>query len=127
VDESVKRGARPPRTVTGHVARQVGNLLAEGYPAETIKAALFVLVGRGLNPATLPSVVYEQQVKGGGGPSEERKLSPFARANLFVQQSGWQIDDADLAEMLGRDYGIEGAAKQKLMDLAANLREKAAA
>jgi hypothetical protein len=49
----------PPGRVKGQVAKLLGELLAEGQPYDVVRNGLAVWHRRNLNPATLPSVVYE--------------------------------------------------------------------
>lgn len=50
--------ARPDERTKGHVAREVGRLVAEGVPVEAIREGLELWHARRLNPATLASVVH---------------------------------------------------------------------
>lgn len=50
---------RPPGAVVGQVSRQIKALLAEGIPADDVRRGLAAWHGKGLHPATLPSVVHE--------------------------------------------------------------------
>ncbi|MEV1026637.1 hypothetical protein [Streptomyces sp. NPDC050264] len=50
---------RPPRDVLGHLGRETAKLLAEGIPADHIRAGLTRHRIKGLHPSTLPSLVNE--------------------------------------------------------------------
>lgn len=79
VDESVRHGKRPPSRVTGHVARQVGELLNEGTSAEDVQAGLGLLVAKGLNPSSLPSLVFQAQ---------------GSRPQSTAERLGWELHSA---------------------------------
>jgi hypothetical protein len=51
----------PPKRLIGQVARQVGELVGEGYPARTIAEALRLMIAARTNPSTLPSFIPEAQ------------------------------------------------------------------
>lgn len=57
-----------PKRLIGQVAKQVGQLLAEGIAPGVIEAALTLMVERRLNPATLPSLIPEAEL----GPAQPR-------------------------------------------------------
>lgn len=50
---------RPPQPVVGQVAKLVGQMLAEGIDYDDVRTGLFAWAGKGMHPATLPSVVNE--------------------------------------------------------------------
>lgn len=50
---------RPPGRVIGHVAKHVGELLAEGIDHAHVRAGLIAWHSKALHPSTLPSVVNE--------------------------------------------------------------------
>jgi hypothetical protein len=52
-------GSPVPKRLVGQVAKQVGELVRDEVPAETIERALALLLERRLNPSTLPSLVPE--------------------------------------------------------------------
>nr|DAL36429.1 MAG TPA_asm: helix-turn-helix domain protein [Caudoviricetes sp.] len=56
--------ARPPRRVIGHLSKQVRELLDEGQPYADVLAAVQVWHSKGLNPASLPSVLHEMRQHG---------------------------------------------------------------
>ena len=56
--------ARPPRRVIGHLSKQVRELLDEGQPYADVLAAVQVWHSKGLNPASLPSVLHEVRQHG---------------------------------------------------------------
>ena len=56
--------ARPPRRVIGHLSKQVRELLDEGQPYADVLAAVQVWHSKGLNPASLPSVLHEVRQRG---------------------------------------------------------------
>jgi hypothetical protein len=51
-------------------------------------------------------------------------VSPLDRATRYVNASGWQLTDSDLAELLGHQFGIEGREKNDLLDLARTVRAR---
>jgi hypothetical protein len=51
--------ARPPGRVIGQIGREVKALLAEGIPANDVRAGLAAWHRKGLHPSTLASVVHE--------------------------------------------------------------------
>lgn len=55
---------RPPRRVIGHLSKQVRELLDEGQPYADVLAAVQVWHSKGLNPASLPSVLHETRQHG---------------------------------------------------------------
>lgn len=55
-----------PKQVKGAAAQQVGKLLREGIPPELIRKALRLLNEKGLNAASLPSLVVEAQANRNG-------------------------------------------------------------
>jgi hypothetical protein len=61
VDACRAEGADPPKRLRGQVARHVGELVAEGYPAETIAEALRLMIAARQHPATLSSFILEAQ------------------------------------------------------------------
>ena len=50
---------RPPGDVIGQLSKRIKTMLDEGIPTERIIEGVHVWQQRGLNPATLPSVVHE--------------------------------------------------------------------
>lgn len=52
-------GQRPPGQVVGQVAKQLGQMLDEGIPAEHVRAGLVAWHDKRLHPSALPSVVHE--------------------------------------------------------------------
>lgn len=56
-------GGRPPDRVVGHVAREVGAMLAEGIPVTDVRNGLAAWHAKGLNPSTLASVVHETRTR----------------------------------------------------------------
>ncbi len=58
-------GENPPSRVTGHVARLVGEMLAEGTDPERVRAGLDLLLEKRLHPSTLPSLVHEASLPRG--------------------------------------------------------------
>jgi hypothetical protein len=73
-----------------------------------------------------PEAWLDAAVKRGGHREVvalDAKLSPLDRATRYVSASGWQLTDADLAEVLGQPpYEIEGPAKHQLIATARTLR-----
>jgi hypothetical protein len=73
-----------------------------------------------------PEAWLDAAVKRGGHREVvalDAKLSPLDRATRFVSTNGWQLTDADLAEVLGQPpYEIEGPAKHQLIATARTLR-----
>lgn len=59
VDRSRTLGSDPPSAVTGQVARQVGNLVKEGFTPDRIAAGIELLLQKAMHPSTLPSLVHE--------------------------------------------------------------------
>lgn len=60
VDESRTRfDASPPKRMIGQVAKQIGELLREGFDPDDLREALRTLAGRRLNPSVLPSLAWE--------------------------------------------------------------------
>jgi hypothetical protein len=49
---------------------------------------------------------------------KHQKITP----ERWVTVTAWRLDPADLAEMLGRDFGVVAPEKQKLMAMAENKR-----
>src|SRR5712691_2861014 len=54
-------GERPPDRVVGQVAKLVGEMLREGISEQAVRQGPADMSGRGLNPATLPSLVHAAQ------------------------------------------------------------------
>lgn len=69
--------ARPDERTKGHVAREIGRLVAEGIPHEAIRDGIELWHARRLNPATLASVVHGVRL----GPP-----SPAARPSTTDQR-----------------------------------------
>jgi hypothetical protein len=59
VDRLRANGIPVPRRLVGQVAHQVGELVRDGVPAETIARALDLMHERRLNPSTLASLIPE--------------------------------------------------------------------
>ena len=55
---------RPPGRVVGQVGRHVREMLAEGIDPDDIRRGTALWMGKGLHPATLPSVVNEVMNRG---------------------------------------------------------------
>jgi len=75
--------AKPPDRVKGQVAKQVGELLAEGQPYDTVRAGLARWHDRRLNPSALPSVVHEVAQ----GPPTATARPSNVSAHLALAQS----------------------------------------
>jgi hypothetical protein len=71
---------RPPQTVIGHVAKHVGQMLAEGIAPDDIRRGLAAWTSKGLHPSTLPSVVNEVMNAGGKSRAQDETDAMFARA-----------------------------------------------
>lgn len=52
-------GTRPPGSVVGQVAKQLGGMLTEGIPFDDVRGGLALWHAKRLHPSTLPSVVHE--------------------------------------------------------------------
>lgn len=61
VDHAAALNIVLPRQVKGAAAQKVGQLLREGIDADLVRKALVLLNEKGLNPASLPSLVVEAQ------------------------------------------------------------------
>jgi len=59
VDESTRLHSKPPRRVTGQVARLISEMLAEGVVPDRVRAGIDLLLLKRLHPSTLPSLVHE--------------------------------------------------------------------
>jgi hypothetical protein len=94
VDLARANGAEPPERVRGHVAAEIKKLAVEGYPAETIEAALRLMFERRLHPSVLPSLLVEVQA----GPRRDRE-HPADRMARVLREAGMRdtsrIDDID--------------------------------
>jgi Helix-turn-helix domain len=96
VDLLKASGSPAPRRLVGQVAHQVGELVSEGVPAETIERALRIMLERRLNPSTLPSLIPEAAA----GPARRRRSGrEHVVDELFRQEFG--VDARDLR--LGAD------------------------
>ncbi len=52
---------RPPRALTGQIARYVGDMIREGIHPDHIRFAFYTLGQKSLHPSTLPSLVHGAQ------------------------------------------------------------------
>lgn len=84
---------RPPKTVIGHVAKQLRTLLEEGIDPGDIRAGLAAWHTKGLHPATLPSVVNEVMNRGAAPPpaprpstTDQRVSAALALAQKYAEQ-----------------------------------------
>lgn len=68
---------RPPDRVIGQLAKEIGSLVAEGFPTASITRAVATWNSRGLHPSTLASIYHELQAPRSNGT---QKLSGPARA-----------------------------------------------
>lgn len=128
-DLAASRNVELPRSVIARVGKEAKALIEEGFTEQQVKAGATLLLDKGMSPAMLPALVVQAQTASAVQQQvqPERKLSPFARAKQWLHADGWRMDEADLAEMLGRDFGIEGEAKQRLLEQARNVRASRAA
>ncbi len=67
IDRSTSLGSKPPGRVTGQVARQIGELVAEGTTGERIRAGIEILLNKRLHPSTLSSCVHESALPATNG------------------------------------------------------------
>ncbi len=67
IDRSTSLGSKPPGRVTGQVARQIGELVAEGTTGERIRAGIEILLTKRLHPSTLSSCVHESSLPASNG------------------------------------------------------------
>jgi hypothetical protein len=85
VDRMREVGVEPPRRLVGQVARQVGELVAEGQPVEAIAGALALLAEkRHLGPGALPSLIPEAVA----GPSGRREHIADRLLREAVEEAG---------------------------------------
>lgn len=85
VDESRRRGSDPPAQVRGHLARQIGKLLAEGIAPERIAAGLGRMLDRRIvQPALLPNFVAEAELPAAGS-SRRRGLTAGEIMALYAE------------------------------------------
>ncbi len=86
VDQVRALGSDPPSRAKGIVARQVGELLSEGQPADAIRGAISLLVERRLHPSTLPTLLLEATA----GPARKRS-SKGVSAHDILDMAGRQL------------------------------------
>jgi hypothetical protein len=79
VDLQRELGVDPPKRLIGQTARQVGELLREGQPAQVVARALELLVERRLHPSTLPSLIPEAIAGPGKRAEREHPVDALVR------------------------------------------------
>lgn len=79
VDQVRALGAEPAARAKGQVARQIGELLSEGQPFETIQGAIGLLVERRLHPSTLPTLLLEATA----GPARRSNVKGVSAKDIF--------------------------------------------
>ena len=82
---------RPPGRVIGHVAREVAAMLAEGIPAADLRRGLAEWHRKGLNPASLASVVHEVRTAATRGSTTDQRIAAgLALVDHFAELEGQQ-------------------------------------
>jgi hypothetical protein len=109
---------------TRSLSRQLG-LRVTSQQLESLNQAGFIRF-RASKPLALEKRRVKEKKESAAAPAPKRARAaaqtPFQAARDWVLLTGWQLDDADLNEMLGSQFGIEGPLRGKLAQLAGRVQ-----
>jgi biotin operon repressor len=114
---------KPPSRVTGQMAREIKNLLAEGISYDAVRDGLIELHRRGTHPSTLPSFVHTNQQRhtvamqpsglhtGGQGMATgtQRAMEALAAGQRLQQQAQLELGGNQIGSRTGQRALGEGS------------------